>query len=44
MFDKLKNQMEVNIIKNEQVDVKNIEDKLIYGNYVNNLQSVLLQR
>ncbi len=44
MFDKLKNQMEVNVIKNEQVNVKNIEDKLIYGNYVNNLQSVLLQR
>lgn len=44
MFDKLKNQMEVNVIKNEQVDVKNIEDKLIYGNYMNNLQNILIQR
>lgn len=44
MFDKLKNQMEINVVKNEQVDVKHIEDKLIYGDYVNNLQSVLLQR
>jgi hypothetical protein len=44
MFDKLKNQMEVNVVKNEQVDFKVIEDKIIYGNYLNTLQNSLIQR
>ena len=44
MFNKLKDQMGVNVIKNEQVDIKSIEDKVIYGNYVNNLQNIIIQR
>ena len=45
MFDKLKDQLEVCEIRQEQAfNREEIEQKVLFNNYINNVQNILLQR
>ena len=45
MFEKLKNELDVNNIKQEQVFNRDeIENRVIFSNYINNIQDIIIQR
>ena len=46
MFEKLKNELDVCEIRQEQTSFNRdeIENKVIFDNYLNNIQNIILQR
>ena len=45
MFEKLKNELDVSEIRQEQTfNREDFENKLLYNNYLNNIQNIILPR